>query len=387
MKKYFLLATLAFTTIALVSCGDKKKDEPTPDPQPTVQAKIELDANEVTMAYGSSIELVAVIVPANNATITWTSTDANIATVDEFGTVTGVGLGTAKIIASAQNVIPDTCVVNVVDPMTLFQWAGYQFWGFKDADPSTEEDDFVFTGSDTLDVPLTTGDTVHCVLAESKFVVWSQGIEMLISQGYYQLTGAGYLAYVDGASYVIIDQGPMYGYYVNTGLLKIVDPAQYDPTKSSNANTAPAAKLIDPAKHYAYLTDTTATEEGITGACIDVVDFNAGKAAYYVGFFGPSIFQNRGDFLYASNVAWFSTWSYYGLALNDAGTDFKQPYEFAAYKPYYYTNVQSGAPAMKAPAAKASVVSVENVEGAALRSPLQKYGKVRSHKTVNAAQF
>ena len=66
------------------------------------------------MSAGSTTTLTATVVPSN-ATVTWSTSDGDVATV-EGGTVTGVAAGSATITASMTyggTTYTDTCVVTV----------------------------------------------------------------------------------------------------------------------------------------------------------------------------------------------------------------------------------------------------------------------------------
>ena len=68
---------------------------------------------------GQTGTLTATVTPDNatDKTVTWTSSDKNVATVDkDNGTVTPVGEGTATITATAANGKKDTCKVTVKVP-------------------------------------------------------------------------------------------------------------------------------------------------------------------------------------------------------------------------------------------------------------------------------
>lgn len=72
----------------------------TPDSVQTVSApSVSIDQGTATVRTGMTIALTATIVPAG-ATVTWSSADEEIATVDNTGTVTGVGVGEVEITAS-----------------------------------------------------------------------------------------------------------------------------------------------------------------------------------------------------------------------------------------------------------------------------------------------
>ncbi len=73
-----------------------------------------LDQHHLTMSKDSTYALSATILPkgAEHAGITFSSSNENVATVDEKGTIATVGSGSARIIASTENDISSTCVVS-----------------------------------------------------------------------------------------------------------------------------------------------------------------------------------------------------------------------------------------------------------------------------------
>ena len=75
---------------------------------------IELDADEMKLSVGGVGTLKATVEPtdATEKTITWTSSNTSVATVDANGNVTGVAAGTATITAQAGDKTA-TCVVTV----------------------------------------------------------------------------------------------------------------------------------------------------------------------------------------------------------------------------------------------------------------------------------
>lgn len=77
------------------------------------QSELVLKLGDTTMA---SVTLTATVAPENAAdkTVTWTSSDANVATVAD-GVVTGVAAGTATITAITNNGKAATCAVMVVN--------------------------------------------------------------------------------------------------------------------------------------------------------------------------------------------------------------------------------------------------------------------------------
>ena len=75
---------------------------------------IDLDADEMTLTVGDVGQLIATVGPENatDKTVTWTSSNESVATVDATGKVTAVAEGTATIKAKAGS-ISTTCVVTV----------------------------------------------------------------------------------------------------------------------------------------------------------------------------------------------------------------------------------------------------------------------------------
>lgn len=76
---------------------------------------VEVTPPTLELAVGATGELTAEVTPesAVGITVTWSSSDESVATVDASGTVTAVGAGTATITATAADGIADTCQVTV----------------------------------------------------------------------------------------------------------------------------------------------------------------------------------------------------------------------------------------------------------------------------------
>lgn len=73
-----------------------------------------LNKNELTLSVNDSETLTVTYLPTNatNKTFNWTSTNPTVARV-ENGTVTGINIGTTKIIVSTVNGVSDVCTVSV----------------------------------------------------------------------------------------------------------------------------------------------------------------------------------------------------------------------------------------------------------------------------------
>ncbi len=77
---------------------------------------ISLSNTELLMREGHSTDLIAIIRPsdATDQTVTWTSNDENIVTVDDKGIVTAIKQGFAIVTATSANGLTATCAVTVV---------------------------------------------------------------------------------------------------------------------------------------------------------------------------------------------------------------------------------------------------------------------------------
>ena len=104
---------LLYTLIGSGKPGDDQPDppkNPTEDVDPnTPTGTLSLDQTALELTAGGTGKLAA----TGAEGITWTSSNAGVATVAEDGTVTAVAAGTATISASAEGADPVTCTVTV----------------------------------------------------------------------------------------------------------------------------------------------------------------------------------------------------------------------------------------------------------------------------------
>lgn len=104
---------LIYTLIGSGKPGDDRPDppkNPTEDVDPnTPTVTLTLDQTALELTAGGTGKLTA----TGAEGITWTSSNAGVATVGEDGTVTAVAAGTATISASAEGAAPVTCTVTV----------------------------------------------------------------------------------------------------------------------------------------------------------------------------------------------------------------------------------------------------------------------------------
>ncbi len=116
--------TLNATASAVISGGTYSKGGSlfvTVPAQAKVVTDITLDKAFVTIATGNSTTLIATVTPSDAPdakTVTWTSSDTTVATVDSNGKVTAVKEGSATITATAGGKFA-TCTVTVTKPATV----------------------------------------------------------------------------------------------------------------------------------------------------------------------------------------------------------------------------------------------------------------------------
>ena len=82
---------------------------------PILETAISVDPTELTVYYDEFGTITATVEPSNASykTVTWSSADETIATVDENGKVKGVGLGSTNITATSKNGLTAKCKVTV----------------------------------------------------------------------------------------------------------------------------------------------------------------------------------------------------------------------------------------------------------------------------------
>lgn len=133
MKKFLsLMLAITLTCCFMVSCANNsynpqpnyeanepeaemQKPEPaeTKEPEPIKVSNIFLSKSNVELGVGESISLIATVSPSNaEYELTWTSSDENIASV-ENGLVTAKSEGTAVIKVESDNGILSVCSVDV----------------------------------------------------------------------------------------------------------------------------------------------------------------------------------------------------------------------------------------------------------------------------------
>ena len=104
-----LVLVLVAGVLIYTLIGGRKTGDDQPDPPTTPTVKLTLDQTALELTAGGTGKLAA----TGADQITWTSSNTDVATVAEDGTVTAVAAGTATISASAEGADPVTCTVTV----------------------------------------------------------------------------------------------------------------------------------------------------------------------------------------------------------------------------------------------------------------------------------
>lgn len=91
-----------------------------------VPTKVEFSSSFAEVEVGNTITLSPTITPSNASyTLTWSSSNTNVATVSSSGVVRGVNKGTAKITVKTDNGLSATCDIVVTKKITLEDGSNY----------------------------------------------------------------------------------------------------------------------------------------------------------------------------------------------------------------------------------------------------------------------
>ena len=84
-------------------------------------SKVTLNETSTALVVGSTKQLIATVEPANadDSTVTWKSGDTNVATVDQNGNVTAVGVGSTTITATAGGKSATCTVIVTANPVPI----------------------------------------------------------------------------------------------------------------------------------------------------------------------------------------------------------------------------------------------------------------------------
>lgn len=100
--------------LLLAACGELQTEGPSASQRPVEVTEVRVDMTEVSLTEGESVTLIANVSPddATDKTVSWSSDNTAMATVNESGKVTAVAAGEATITAKAGEK-SGTCKVKV----------------------------------------------------------------------------------------------------------------------------------------------------------------------------------------------------------------------------------------------------------------------------------
>ena len=122
MKKVFLIDCLFALCAFLLSMSCSEKEVDSEQNGHVDVSDIIMEKSRVSVVRGSTLQLEIIVLPDNAVydKVDWTTSDAEVATVNEDGVVTGVNIGTVVVRASVGSVYGE-CAVEVlpVDVQTI----------------------------------------------------------------------------------------------------------------------------------------------------------------------------------------------------------------------------------------------------------------------------
>jgi len=324
MKKYFIMALVAITSVAFTAC--KKGNGPD-------KGKVVVNPKSIELSKGTQQKIRASVDPAATGTISfsYTSSDPSIASVNANGIVTGEAIGKASIVVSAEGYKADTCSVTVVDPYDVFAWGSMGLFKIDQTKPIGSP--FVYQGENMQNY-------------EGKWYVWDNNIVYTDGVGF---SGAGFIAVIT-CPVALITDGEYAGYYA-TWELNFNNSMPAD-----SSGVCAEGSLTDAEEWGKYITDSTYKGDGsFKGTPIHYYDWDddSGENDYYfVGYIKNGwIGDYQNGFFYEMNINWFDLdQGLYGLKMEqDPATGmwgFVQPFTFTDVFSKYYTLLpqQSAAP-------------------------------------------
>ena len=118
IRVYGIVNGYADTEVGFIKISDLTSTKPA---APVAVSSVGLNSTSITLKNIRNYKLTATVSPSNasNKTITWTSSNGNVAKVDQNGNVTAVNEGTATITAKSNNGKIATCKVTVINPASV----------------------------------------------------------------------------------------------------------------------------------------------------------------------------------------------------------------------------------------------------------------------------
>lgn len=198
MKKQLLFAVVALSAALLVGCKEKNKPtDPTNPTDPTSEVSLTISPKELLLVLGDNpVSLTATLKPAvDGATIKWSSSNPDVATVTNRGYVEAVDYGECYIYAS-YNGLKDSCHVHVQTFLESAIFNGAIVW---------EEDTTYLKDDKTDEIPVfeieaSSGEKYKAYKALATLFVFSDGF-YIDNSGHFAGTEEGVILEIEAPMY------------------------------------------------------------------------------------------------------------------------------------------------------------------------------------------
>lgn len=307
MKKYLIV--LAAALVALASCKPQQGSQYT---------KIAFKDSSIDLAIGETKKLNVLYEPTSLEVpvCEWTSSNPQVAKVDQNGRVEALQVGTANITATLGE-LKAVCQVNVKSIYDMLVWSDFKV-GYDETDASTAI-------GEPYEVEGSNGTKYTVQLFEATYYLFDENISYTSGIGF---GGAGFMCFIDAPIEVIVE-GDYAGYYWTNELV-------FEDLDTDSAGVCPTGALTDVNEWVSYLFDSTYVGDGsFKGAAIHYIDWDNDEEVDYLGFIKEGWLgtYSNGTF-YQMNITWMG--GYLGLELNEDETDFAEPFAFAERTEQYY---------------------------------------------------
>ncbi|MBR4046355.1 MAG: Ig-like domain-containing protein, partial [Alistipes sp.] len=130
-KELFYIAIMLFGLLLGACSPDEPTNEPTDEPVEATELTLALSTADIEV--GETLEIEYTILPedADNKSITWSTSNADVATVSAEGVVTALARGSATITAEL-GTLKASCEVNVwsvADQVIESEFLDIRYWG------------------------------------------------------------------------------------------------------------------------------------------------------------------------------------------------------------------------------------------------------------------
>ena len=313
MKKY--LVVLAAALVALVGCKKEEGNKYT---------SIKFKDAAIELSIGETKKLNVLYEPTtlDLPVCEWSTSNAEVATVDQNGNVEAIASGEATITAKLGD-LSAVCKVTVKDIYDMLVWNDFKV-AYDETDATTAiGEPYMVTASN--------GTQYKVQLFECTYFLYDENIDYVSGTGW---TGAGFMSIFDAPIEVIIE-GDYAGYYWTNELV-------FKDLAADSAGVCPTGALTNANEWYSYITDETNTlteaDGSFKGAQVLYYDADNKKEYDFLGFIKNGFLGSYSDgTFYIMNITWFDNEKgLYGLAWDEEAQDFAQPITFVDRRDVYY---------------------------------------------------